>query len=140
MIKYLILSLITMFILIVLFITLQWWILTGIMGVIFLGSLYETIIKFTYFRTVRLKIKDITPRVSHDGVIIDNILKKKERGSYNWITLTHSIQELGVQKPLLIKETNKGYTLVDGNHRLKVLRELYGEDHTVKVRIINKII
>ena len=142
MIKYIIIFLVLLSSLLIWFIISEWWILSVIMCIFLLGTLYEFVIKFTFLRTSFLQLKDITPRVYHSGISLEKILNKEEKSLYNWIKLTNSLKEKGLIRPLLVKKTisstNIEYRLIDGNHRFKVLKYLYGEDHYVRVRIITK--
>ena len=89
--------------------------------------------------TVEVALKDITPTVPHENVSLDGLTDKKKNSPYDWSRLTDSIKKNGVRFPLVVRKLNTdNYVLIDGNHRLKVLRELYGEEYKIKVRVMNK--
>ena len=63
-------------------------------------------------------------------------------GIYPWEKLKNSIEKNGYQPEkygyILVRETkdsdNRKWLIVNGNHRLKVLQDLYGGEHVIKVR------
>ena len=59
---------------------------------------------------------------------------------YPWNELKESIEKDGVLKPIEVHDLElpdvKRYRVIDGNHRVKVLMELYGEDYIQKCVIV----
>lgn len=58
--------------------------------------------------------------------------------SYDWNTLTNSLEENGYDtennNPIIVCHFYKGYYVVfDGHHRIKLLKELYDDEHEIIV-------
>ena len=140
MIRYIIVPLLILLsLLVILFITLKWWVLTILISLLLVGTLYEIYLKITYILTVEVALKDITPTVPHENVSLNSLSDKKKNSPYDWGRLTDSIKKNGVRFPLIVRKLNTdNYVLIDGNHRLRVLKELYGEEYKIKVRVMNK--
>lgn len=87
---------------------------------------------------IKVKIKDLTTQQNFEGVDIHTDFKFKK--------ITLSIEKEGFNPErygypsVLYEEENKKFRLEDGNHRCKILKELYGDDYEVQVEEQNKIL
>jgi len=60
---------------------------------------------------------------------------------YDWIGLLNSIEKHGYSPDefngnyIKVSKVKNGYSLIDGNHRIKILREIYNENHKIMVEI-----
>ena len=128
--------------LIILFFTLKYYVLSIICCILLIGSILQVFLELVIFKKItKIKIKYIKPRITHEEVSLGDRLKNVKKGIlYDWDGLRNSIVENGIQNPLKVKRTKNGYILIDGHHRLRVLKELYDGNHEVKVTIINKMI
>tara|TARA_R100001086_G_scaffold247287_2_gene181135 strand:+ start:1167 stop:1601 length:435 start_codon:yes stop_codon:yes gene_type:complete len=128
--------------LIILFFYLNYFVISLIILILLLGSLIQLYLEFfTYKRFIKVKLKELIPRVDHNRVSFGDKLSNSRNGIlYNWDKLHESIKSDGLKNPLRVKRTTKGYVIVDGHHRFRVLKELYDENYEIKVTIINKMI
>ena len=58
---------------------------------------------------------------------------------YDWESLEKSVQKYGALDPITVRikgEEDNVYSIIDGNHRYVILRELYGGDYEITVKII----
>ena len=79
---------------------------------------------------VKVKLKDI--KFHKWSKLGEN--KKDEK--YDWLKLKQSIIQNGFnQEQYKIKISKDGYCL-DGHHRITVLKELYGEDYEINVKVV----
>lgn len=78
------------------------------------------------------------------GVSPDGNLKSHYEHIYDWEGLTESIRREGLRNPVRIvndhitKEGIQIYKATDGNHRVRVLKDIYGDDHEVEAWVSNK--
>ena len=89
---------------------------------------------------IKIKLKDIDGAYS-EYTTIKELLKDKTRNeenvvNYKWDLLKESIKKYKNLQPLEVKEFNSRYRLLDGNHRHLILKDLYGEDYEVNIKII----
>ena len=61
---------------------------------------------------------------------------------YNWNSLHYSLKNNGYDiynnEPIHVTKFYKEYYLIfDGHHRIKVLKDLYGEEHEIDVKVRN---
>jgi len=94
-----------------------------------------------YYETIKIKISEITntfkqnryTNSSMDKLIVTNDSPPNDADS--WKELLEDIKVNGIKvNPVLIK-SKYGYEIYDGNHRLKILEYLYGEDYEATVDI-----
>ena len=62
----------------------------------------------------------------------------KEEEDYDWAGLQKSISVNGMLEPLKVEELDDIYYVIDGQHRITVLIEMYSKDHEVPVIILNR--
>ena len=103
----------------------------------FLGKLifrlggYVAIEPYIYFTTVRIKIREIEA--------YEVATRKNRDQRYRWERLKQDIADNGIKRLLHVQYTYCDYRpqlhLIDGTHRLVLLRELYGDDHVIKVKV-----
>ena len=107
-----------------------------------LGTLFQIYLEFFRFkRFIKVKIKELKAVHEHREVSFDNKLANSKKGIlYDWDKLKNSIQHEGLKNPIRVLKTDTGYVVVDGHHRLRVLKELYDENYEIKVTLINKVI
>lgn len=71
----------------------------------------------------------------------DKILQIDNVRDYDWIGLLNSIEKHGYSPDefnggyITVSKVKNGYSLIDGNHRIKILREIYDENHKIMVEI-----
>lgn len=127
--------------LIILFFTLKYYVLSIICCILLIGSILQVFLELVIFKKItKVKIKDIKPRITHEEVSFGDKLKNTRNGIlYDWDGLRESILKNGVLNPLKVKKSSDGYLVVDGHHRLRVLKELYDDNYEISVTVINKI-
>lgn len=86
---------------------------------------------------IKVKIKDIECLQLCDT-------KCNVNTNYRWDELEESIRKYGLIKtPEILKRTevynNKLYYMRNGNHRIHILKEMYGEDHKITVKIVTEL-
>jgi hypothetical protein len=112
-----------------------------------------------------IMIKDIVS-FSRNSLILNPDHRKKFDKSYNWNGLASSIKKNGILSPLIVRKITANeykakkneppirrlkfmalkkiygeklqnmYTIIDGSHRLKILKILHNEEYIVKVKVI----
>tara|TARA_R100000781_G_C4012627_1_gene104237 strand:+ start:17 stop:526 length:510 start_codon:yes stop_codon:yes gene_type:complete len=97
---------------------------------------YLTLEPFIYWRSTKIRICDIERY---------NYITRESQGrnQYRWERLKNSIENNGLRNnleilygvPIKAKDRKRIFILLDGNHRLAVLRELYGDDYEVEVNL-----
>ena len=61
---------------------------------------------------------------------------------YDWTSLKESIDKDGYNPQkfgyieLYVKNTTSRYRILDGNHRVKIIRDKYGDDHEIDVMVV----
>jgi len=103
----------------------------------FLGELiyklggYVSLEPYIYFTTAKIKIKEIE--------YYKKITRDNRDHRYRWERLKQDIVDNGLKRKIHVQFTycgNQKYLhLVDGNHRIAILRELYGDDHIVTAKV-----
>lgn len=104
---------------------------------------------------VAVKLKDIISYYDYlDLDFIDlqiELMEDEDRSDsdltrYEWKSLIESIKNEGIKRPIVLYnnpvseefEEYKKYRVDDGNHRIRVLKHLYGDDHEIDVIIYNR--
>jgi len=112
------------------------WIIHKLAKLIFWMGGHVYIEPYVFFRTAYISIK----RIEKDSE--RNFTREYIGGTkyYNWDLLKNDILKHGIKRNPAIFYTfdgtkNKYYNLIDGNHRLTILKELHGVDYKVKVNL-----
>lgn len=64
-------------------------------------------------------------------------LEREKELDYNWDGLKESIRENGLLEPISVEVIDGVYHVMNGAHRMEVLKELYSEDYLVPVIVKN---
>lgn len=96
-----------------------------------------TVEPYMFFKKMKVKVSDIED--------YENMVRSKCSNfhGYRWEKLKSSITNDGLHRPLAIiygtEYKKQGpvrlFTLSDGNHRLSIIRELYGDDYMVDANL-----
>ena len=140
--KSITLLLVTFITIIFLFFYLDYFVISLIFLIFLIGSLFQVFIEFyVYKKSIEVKLKELIPKNDHHQVVFGDKLSNVRKGIlYDWDGLKKSIETNGLKNPLRVKKSKEGYNIVDGHHRLRVLKELYDENKKIKVIVINKVI
>jgi len=63
---------------------------------------------------------------------------EKDKENYDWAGLQESITLKGLLEPLKVEEMDGEYYIMDGQHRVTLLIEMYSTDYEVPVLILNR--
>jgi hypothetical protein len=72
---------------------------------------------------------------AHDHLDMKDLILK---GNYNWSLILSDIHNYGLQENIIIQSEephDKGYIVVDGNHRLRVLKYLYPKNNVMRFKL-----
>ena len=110
------------------------WIIHKLVKLIYWFRGFVALEPLVFFRPAYIKIKDLE---SYKKIIRKHCANSNR---YKWDLLKNSIKEKGLKNNLSVYYTyhdtsTKMYELVDGHHRVAILRELYGDDYKVKVNL-----
>jgi len=89
---------------------------------------------------IKIKIKDIDCHYSNYSTIKELLKDRNEENvvDYKWDVLIESIKKYKNLLPLVVQKSEDRYTILDGNHRYIVLKDIYGEEYEVNVKIKNE--
>ena len=95
-----------------------------------------------YYETVKVKIGEIKNTLHinrYEKFGMEELLEKNIqppwKDTQSWEELMKDIKINGIKvKPIVIK-SEYGYEIYDGNHRIKILKYLYGGDHETMVDV-----
>ena len=104
---------------------------------------YFKYLYFYYFKFIKVsvKLKDIKGEYDNSGYTVKKCGKKYWSCGYDWGELENSIKNYGLRNAIIIQKLKKKvhgdhylrrgykYTTRDGNHRVAVLKKLYGDEH-----------
>ena len=80
-----------------------------------------------------IKLADIAPKVEYTANIEHPIICHCNDDVYNWERLRKSMRRYGQKTPLVLRKLTEGaYKVIDGGHRLRVMKELYPPDKKVR--------
>tara|TARA_A100001201_G_scaffold134704_1_gene122497 strand:- start:836 stop:1318 length:483 start_codon:yes stop_codon:yes gene_type:complete len=110
------------------------WIIHKLVKLIYWFGGFVALEPLVFFRPVYIKINELE---EYEKITRKNCSNFKW---YKWDLLRDSIKKHGLKRPLSVyynyySTGNKLYELVDGHHRVALLRELYGDDHRLKVNL-----
>jgi hypothetical protein len=95
-----------------------------------------------YYEAAKIRIKDLKNKYKpnkFEGLTLTQLKAEKfyppNYENRSWAGLLKDIEENGLKSNPIVIKSKYGYEIWDGNHRLKVLEYLYGEDHKVLVDI-----
>jgi len=103
----------------------------------FLGELiyklggYVALEPYIYFTTVKIRINQI----DH----YEHVTRSNRDHRYRWERLKQDIADNGLKRKIHVKfglcGNRKHLSLIDGNHRIAMLRELYGDDYIITAKL-----
>ena len=109
------------------------WIIKLLSKLIFKLGGYVVLEPYIFWMKAKIKINQIEEYKSITRRVMSG------RDSYRWERLKQDIVDNGLKRKIHIQFTycgNQKYLhLVDGNHRVAMLRELYGDDYELTVKV-----
>ena len=109
------------------------WIIKLLGKLIFKLGGYVVLEPYIFWMEAKIKINQIEEYKSITRRVMSG------RDSYRWERLKQDLVDNGIKRKIHIQFTycgnQKHLHLIDGNHRIAMLRELYGDDYEITVKV-----
>ena len=109
------------------------WIIKFLSKLIFKLGGYVVLEPYIFWMKAKIKINQIEEYKKITRRVMSG------RDSYRWERLKQDIVDNGIKRKIHIQFTycgnQKHLHLIDGNHRVAMLRELYGDDYEITVKV-----
>ena len=95
-----------------------------------------------YYETVKIKIKEIKNTLHINryekfdmGKLLEKNIQSPWKDTQSWGELMKDIKTNGIKVNPIVIKSEYGYEIYDGNHRIKILKYLYGGEHETMVDV-----